>query len=235
MLLEVQLPSTPAVEAEVGAKIRTRHPAWPGWIPGHWYAREYTWLLEQAGDVTGLRCLDAGGALSPISAILSDRGASEVVVVDLRPPRPYPARGRIVPMTADLQATGLEPGSFDLIVSPSSVRLNEWPAQERIIHHLLDLLRPGGRLLLTVPAALATADERFIADLAGRGCVYLWTHASARRMRDAVKALAILETPLLRAPQYDREVQRIEAEMRALSPQLPGFPYQSMALAWRRR
>lgn len=234
MLLEVDLPETPAIEAEVGAKIRTRHPSWPGWIPGHWYAREYTWILTECGDVTGLRCLDAGGALSPISAILSDRGAAAVVVVDLRLPRPYPARGPIVTLVADLQDTGLEPGSFDLIVSPSSIEHNGWDAQVRIVRHLLELLRPGGRLLVTLPA-VPTREERYEPDLQGKGPVYLWSHAAARRMRDAVRVLGELETPLRRNPDYDREWRRIDAEQRALSPQLPGFPYQSLALAWRRR
>jgi SAM-dependent methyltransferase len=234
MLLEVDWPEIRTVEAEVGAKIRTRHPSWPGWPVGHWYGREYTWVLTQCGDVTGLRCMEAGGAGSPLSAILADRGAAESIVADLRTPKPYPARSSIRSLTCDLQDTGLEPGSLDLIVSPSSLEHNPWEAEVRIIRHLLELLRPGGRLLMTVPC-VPTADERYVEDFERRGPVYLWTHTAARRMRDALKALATMESPLLSAPRYDREWRRIHAERCSASPQLPAWPFESLAMAWRRR
>jgi len=234
MLLEVDPPNLEEAKAEVYPRIRRRHPSWPGWVRGHWYAREYAWVLGEVGDLRGLRVMDAGGCTSVLSAILSDRGAREVVVADLRPPQPYPARGRITPMCCDLQDTGLEGGTFDCIVSASAIEHNQWEDQVRIVRHLLGLLHPGGRLLVTLPA-VRTADEAWLPDFRGRGCVYLWTHAAARRMREAVGDLGRLETPLLDDPQYDVEVVRIGCEMRAASPDLPDFPYQSMALAWRRR
>ena len=230
MLLEVDPPNLPEVEALVGAKIRTRHPAWPGWIRGHWYAREYCWILAQIGDPNGLRILDAGGCLSPLSAILSDAGAI-VTVADARPPKPYPAKLGIACVVCDLQATGLPLGSCDAVYAASAIEHNDWDAQVRIVRHLLGLLRKGGRLLLTLPAA-STRKEAWIPDFRGKGALYLWTHQAARRMRDLARDLGTLKTPLLRSYEYDRDWARIEAEMRAASPQLPDYPYQSMVLEW---
>ena len=110
-------------------------------------------MLELAGDVDGLRVLDAGCGSGPLAAALQDRGAavtgfdSSAAMVDL-------ARGRLG-ADADLQVADLgEPlpfqdDAFDLVTASLVLHyLEDWSGPLR---ELRRVLRPGGRLILSVP------------------------------------------------------------------------------------
>jgi len=107
-------------------------------------------LLETFGEIAGMRVLDLGCGDGELSIQLADRGA-EVTALDISPGMIEVARGRLERfrpgatarlVAAPIERSGLEPGSFDLVVG-------KW-----ILHHLdrdegteavHQLLKPGGR------------------------------------------------------------------------------------------
>jgi SAM-dependent methyltransferase len=107
-------------------------------------------LLDALGDISGLRVLDLGCGDGGLIFHLLDRGA-DVVGLDISPGMTEVARRRVERFRPDasvelvaapLEESGLDPGSFDLIVG-------KW-----ILHHVdirqgadaVDrLLKPGGR------------------------------------------------------------------------------------------
>ena len=109
-------------------------------------------MLRLAGDVSGLRVLDAGSGSGPLSAALRDRGAAvtgldaSAAMVDL-------ARRRLGE-DADLHVADLgEPlpfggAEFDLVVASLVLHyLQDWSGP---LTELRRVLRPGGRLLVSV-------------------------------------------------------------------------------------
>ncbi|MFK5688321.1 class I SAM-dependent methyltransferase [Ornithinimicrobium sp. LYQ92] len=115
-----------------------------------WYERPE--MLRLAGDVTGLRILDAGCGSGPLSAELLARGAhvsgvdASAAMVDL-------ARGRLGEevdlRVADLGAPlPFEDAAFDVVVASLVLHyLQDWSVA---LSELRRVLRPGGRLLVSV-------------------------------------------------------------------------------------
>lgn len=116
-------------------------------------------MLNLAGDVHGRRVLDAGCGSGPLSLELRNRGA-EVTGFDSSTEMVGLARKRLGD-DADLRVLDLAKplpfpdGGFDDVVSSLSLHyLREW---EGPLRELRRVLRPGGRLLVSVdhPAAHA--------------------------------------------------------------------------------
>jgi SAM-dependent methyltransferase len=218
---------------------RTRFPNWE-WPLLHPYAREYAWAVAQLGAVGGQRILDAGGSGSALSAVLAEAGAAFVLVVDRGDQglRPYPAP-RVGFLAGDLRATELEPASFDAVVSVSAVEHNPWGDQVVILRHLLELVKPGGKVVITLPA-VAEQDRAWYA--AGQwpghpnwGCVYLWTASAVLDMVRALEDVGELLGPVLAPADWDREVARLFLDMDTRAPKPSRRPYLSMGLTWRRK
>jgi 2-polyprenyl-3-methyl-5-hydroxy-6-metoxy-1,4-benzoquinol methylase len=111
----------------------------------------------------GSKVLDVGCCESIVSFSLASMGYS-VTALD---PRPYPFEHpnlRVVTMGAE----DFDEGDFDAVVLLSTIEhlgvgaygLNEAERLDlRAMAHLRDLLRPGGRLVLTTPFGIAGEDE----------------------------------------------------------------------------
>ncbi|HWN19659.1 MAG TPA: DUF268 domain-containing protein [Gemmatimonadales bacterium] len=115
-----------------------------------------------------IRVLDFGGYESLLPLTLSALG-HEVTVLDQRP---YPFKGpRLKSVTADIfQELPLSPESFDLVISVSTIEhlgLGGYedariPDGDRLgVARLWQLVRPGGRLIATLPAGQPTIQRGY--------------------------------------------------------------------------
>jgi SAM-dependent methyltransferase len=171
-------------------------------------------MLRLAGDVSGLRVLDAGCGSGPLTAALQARGATvtgfdvSAAMVDL-------ARRRLGE-DADLHVADLgEPlpfadASFDLVVASLVLHyLQDWSGP---LAELRRVLRPGGRLQVSVnhPAAyrLVYPEADYFAltrysedyDLAGRSVVLTFWHRPLHAMADAFAAAGFRITTISEPP-----------------------------------
>lgn len=109
-------------------------------------------MLDLAGDVAGRRILDAGCGAGPLTATLRERGAT-VTGFDVSPAMIALARQRLGPDPALLVADLSEPlpfaaGEFDDAIASLVLHyLEDWAGPLAELHRVL---RPGGRLLLSV-------------------------------------------------------------------------------------
>ena len=138
----------------------------PHW--GIWHIPEAD--LDLLGDVAGRDAVELGCGTAYVSAWLARRGA-RVVGVDLSPVQLATARtlqqefGLGFPLVrASAEAVPLRGGAFDFAVSEYGASL--WCDPDRWIPEAARLLRPGGRLVFLVNAAvllLAMPDEDDVA------------------------------------------------------------------------
>ena len=123
---------------------------------------EVPFILQHLTDVEGLDVLDFGCTESPVPLYLASRGA-RVVGVDLRPYGFEHPNLRF--LNGDLLQLNLPAASFDAVLSLSAVEhagLDVYGSDIydrgdfKVMREFHRLLRPGGRLLLTVPFGIAT-------------------------------------------------------------------------------
>jgi SAM-dependent methyltransferase len=129
---------------------------------------EVPFVLQHLPSAAGLRILDFGCTESLVPLWLAHRGAT-VVGADLRE---YGFRHpNLTFLKGDFLANGLADASFDAVVALSAVEhagLNVYGSSvyesgdRRVVHEFLRVLKPGGRLLLTLPCGrpCVTADQR---------------------------------------------------------------------------
>jgi SAM-dependent methyltransferase len=92
---------------------------------------------------SGLTILDVGGRLQPYRPLLGTR-ASRYISVDLRPTP-------LVSIIANGEALPLRESSFDLVLCTQVLQYASDPAM--LLQEVHRVLRPGGRLFLSVPSA----------------------------------------------------------------------------------
>jgi SAM-dependent methyltransferase len=108
-------------------------------------------MIEACGDVRGLKVLDCGCGEGRFCRILLDRGAAQVVGVDLCPPMIIAAAqlatGKDSYVLADAQDMSfLRDGAFDLVVSYlNQCDLADFEANNREVFRAL---KPGGRFVV---------------------------------------------------------------------------------------
>jgi SAM-dependent methyltransferase len=108
-------------------------------------------MLEACGDVRGLKALDCGCGEGRFCRILLNRGAAQVVGVDLCPPliaaAAQLASGKDAYILADVENLGFLPdATFDLAVSYlNQCDLADFEANTREVHRVL---KPGGRFII---------------------------------------------------------------------------------------
>lgn len=162
-----------------------------------WYCRPA--MVDLAGNVAERRVLDAGCGSGPLAAALRDQGAI-VSGFDLSPAMIDLARERLG-RDADLLVADLakplpyEDDTFDVVVSSLALHcLEDWIAP---LNELRRILRPGGRLVVSVPHpaaymvnyqdrdyfALRQYSEEFEFD--GREAVLTYWHRPLHAMTDA--------------------------------------------------
>lgn len=162
-----------------------------------WYARPA--MVDLAGDVEGRRVLDAGCGSGPLAADLLQRGAV-VSGFDLSAGMIDLARERLGE-EVDLRVADLagplpyEDAGFDVVVS--SLALHYLPDWGPALAELRRVLRPGGRLVVSVPHpavylfnypdrdyfALTQYSEEF--EFAGRTATLTYWHRPLHAMTDA--------------------------------------------------
>jgi len=106
----------------------------------HWVA--------SLGD-PNISVLDVGGRIQPYRALLNRR-EKYYLAVDMRP-------GPLVNVLASAEQLPLEDGQFDLVICTQVLQYVKNPA--RAIAAMFRLLKPGGHLLLSVPAAYPRDSE----------------------------------------------------------------------------
>jgi len=245
----VLIPTTYRSEAVLAALadiLLLRQPKF-AWPERNHYLVEYSWgldrLVEQVPDLQDAAVLDAGGAASPIQHWLAERcrvayNASHhpgVVHASLR-------RANLRHVPGDLDEVTL-PTGLDAVLSLSSIEHNPWDKIVRIARRLLLHIKPGGVLILTVPAL-----ERREFYEHGKwpepyprtfGTTYLFDATALRQLVKEVKDLAALVTP--RPPAARKWRRDWRRERRSLDEAPPTcnraktLPYLSAGLVFRRR
>jgi SAM-dependent methyltransferase len=118
-------------------------------------ARHYNdWIFDRARPYLGARVLDVGAGLGVFTELALDAGA-EVVACEPDPAFVAQLRARVAGRervtVREETAETLDPGSgFDSALCLNV--LEHVPDDAAVLGRLLELLRPGGRLLLLVPA-----------------------------------------------------------------------------------
>jgi SAM-dependent methyltransferase len=233
-----------AVLREIERLWNAASPSWRWW-PRNPYQAEYSWafdVLEAAlggSRLAGLKVMDAGGGCGAFQHVLARAGA-DVLNVDVEAKAHVSGAGAPTrQLSADLEQTGLEVGSFDGIVSVSSVEHNAWEKLVRVVRHLLSLLKPGGPLVLTFPMA---ETRRWVPDGGWTGpgqqgwprC-YLFDQDAVKELAEKVIDLAEpCWSPLPPLLDYRSEWQRMHLDMVQNSPPQSVYPYLSGGLVLRR-
>jgi SAM-dependent methyltransferase len=126
---------------------------------------EYSWISANMPEGPG-RALDFGAGKGNMGLIAAFRGF-DTTAIDLLPlERPYVHRGLSL-VQGDVLKSSYEVESFDLIINCSVIEhvglvgRYEIDVERRdgdliAMKRLLDLLRPGGRMLLTIPVGVDT-------------------------------------------------------------------------------
>lgn len=131
------------------------------WGLTHWSRTfEYPWVFKNAGLLPEHVVLEAGGGSSPLQLILASL-CRAVVNVDLdydalkraaEAFRPLPPFQRVLHAIGDLRNLWwFEDGCFDRVTCVSAVEHCDDPGA--IVRELWRVLKPGGRLLLTIDVA----------------------------------------------------------------------------------
>lgn len=123
---------------------------------------ELPWVLQKLAAFPGARVLDFGCSNSPLSLEMAALG-HKVVGADLRPYGYTHPNFELI--QGDFLRLPASAGSFDVVVAVSAVEhvgldgIYGGPAHESgdrvVVRKFLDVLKPGGALLLTVPFGLA--------------------------------------------------------------------------------
>lgn len=201
----------------------------------HWSRRwEYLWVTERLGDLAGraatgtLRVLDAGSGLTFFAHWLAHRFPSLRIECCDRDPRAAAAAARLVPpaspavtySTRDLAELRYGDHSFDAVACVSV--LEHTGRYDEIAREFARILKPGGRLILTIDISL---DGRW--------------QIPVDRAQELLRTLARHFDPasdyLSRIGESDPERILTTAHARRIDPTLLPWRYPSLRDAWRQR
>jgi SAM-dependent methyltransferase len=114
-----------------------------------WYVARRNIMLQAIADLAPKRILDFGCGTGKLMAVLRERGYS-VVGADQSDEALRFCRERQLEPLIDLKTQALPEASFDLVVMGDV--LEHVPEEQPLLEAIDASLRPGGTLLLTVPA-----------------------------------------------------------------------------------
>ncbi|MFD6890734.1 class I SAM-dependent methyltransferase [Streptomyces sp. NPDC059957] len=112
--------------------------------------------LRQLGVGPGWTCLDVGAGTGTVARrLLEEAGVAEVLAVDrdVRFLAAHPVPG-LTPLQADITADGFSPGLFRLV--HARFVLMHLPDRPRLVARLVELLAPGGVLVISDAVDLTT-------------------------------------------------------------------------------
>lgn len=220
---------------------RSVRPDWI-WPARHPYTSEYAWACDRLMErvMRPARVMDAGGGGGSMQHFLAET-FGECWNVDVTPRHLHTSLAPSFLVTSDLERIeGLQPASFDGILSASALEHNPWPKFLRVVRNLLELIKPGGPLVATVPAFerrayYPTGGWPGAGQEAWPECL-LFDRDSIMELADAVADIAVLEEPIIQPPEEYREQWReMHADMMANSPEGSRYPYLSLGFVLRRR
>lgn len=162
-------------------------------------------MLESAGPVAGRRCLDVGCGHGSFSLLLAAAGAEEVVGIDIIAEAIETLRARYPEIRWEIGSPEDDPfcqllGQFDLIFA---IEVLQYVSLDCSLRTLWDCLRPGGRLVASVPNRDCPIVQRTVARFGGRYCA-----PTAGQLRDCISGLPALECWGLRGMSF-QEDQRL--------------------------
>jgi 2-polyprenyl-3-methyl-5-hydroxy-6-metoxy-1,4-benzoquinol methylase len=154
--------------SEIAEKIYQRKHKWLKYQP---YSLEYTWVIDQINKIVGnlqsKRIIDAGGGQGMVQYYLVRRGAIMYNVsrpADMSRASDKWSRRPGVPLSNgqpgpciyikpnDMASVKLRPNYFDAITCISAIEHNPWDHIIKCAQNLIRALKPGGPLVITVPA-----------------------------------------------------------------------------------
>ncbi len=120
----------------------------------HWWFASRTWallgMLDRVVPGRNLQVLDVGCGAGNMIHHLGRYGQVQGIEIDPRPVAVAHQRGYDVQQGDATQGLPFEPGSFDLVAALDLIEHNEDDAA--ILRHCHDVLKPGGHIVITVPA-----------------------------------------------------------------------------------
>ncbi|MEX0785885.1 MAG: methyltransferase domain-containing protein [Dehalococcoidia bacterium] len=127
----------------------------PAWFNGFLdrYQRVAFARLTRDVDIAGKRVLDIGTGVGRWARVFVERGAAEVVGIDLDRPRLAAARSRTAGDAAGFKQMSIEhlafgPESFDIVNSVTVLQHVDHDTKRRALKEVARVLRPGGRAVL---------------------------------------------------------------------------------------
>lgn len=126
----------------------------------HWSRKfEYPWVWYHGQFEQGQQVLDAGGGYTPLCYILANSGV-KVTNLDVWTEHLVPFPPNLTIVNGDIAAIPFADGSFDRVFCISVLEHGEDP--ERMLDEMWRVLKPGGRLLVTLDVAKpALSDSPF--------------------------------------------------------------------------
>lgn len=119
----------------------------------HWSRQfEYPWILLNGNFGPDMSVLDAGGGDGPLQFIISKYSYCNVINLDQDHTRNIKqGNSRLSKIEGDISKTGFPDATFDRVICVSVIEHCENPVQ--ILEELFRVLKPGGRLLVTMDIA----------------------------------------------------------------------------------
>lgn len=165
-------------------------------------------ILRRLPRLSGARVLDVGAATGKLTLNIASRldSASQILGVDSSPALielaeaakgPHPAGGKTSFQVMDLPPAGVpDAGAFDLVLS--NLALAEAPEPQNAIAAVAHALKPGGRIVLTLP-------------LRGSWGAFIDLYADVLIEQGRKTALAALRTYEASLPDADTAVRWLES------------------------
>jgi len=185
---------------------------------------EYPWALRRARLAPGSRVLD-GGCGASIFPLFLQQLRCRVAALDPQPPAPLDA---IQYICGELQQLPFAAESFDAVFCISVIEHLPVDAMPRALHELARVLKPEGRLLLTTDFGRRRGEEMWYR---GPGPTFRvdWNIFDQKSFEHLIGQADDLE--------MDGELELAVdwRRMRPLMRRFHGYPYTSLAAAFRKR
>jgi 2-polyprenyl-3-methyl-5-hydroxy-6-metoxy-1,4-benzoquinol methylase len=231
--------------SEIAEKIHHRKHKWLKYQP---YSLEYTWVIDQINNIVGnlqsKKIIDAGGGQGMVQYYLARRGATMYNVSrpadmnrasdewTIRPGIPFPD-GKPGPgiyiKANDMATVKLRGNHFDAITCISAIEHNPWNHIIECAQNLIHALKPGGPLVITVPAG----KHRKWHGQFGKTKIplYLFDAEAVQELAEALSPQATLVTQIPNTEAYQKLWSKVHAQLKKTKGARP-WPYLSVGFTF---